>query len=295
MNARDNTNSPAINAVHSALLAAIGALCVDDLAKQLGVTKKEAGAQLKALHKLAMIEAEAGKGGVPFYRLIAEPAQSDPIPTKTYGPEFIEELAAEIEGGSEGGETDISDDLRAEIRENCGQPYVSMDETLELLGYVSDYMPWESLRPARAVRAMDQLIDAQQAHIAELQAQVDALTADVVKTRNLLESERRITIATNIDLSKILHHLGTDPNYNAPHEAIAAINELKKDQSCLASAPAPAGYIVMATKRDPFRTSSQDRAKVIAESAVRNGAKEASVFALVPAGKARRGVEWKLA
>lgn len=55
---------------------------------------------------------------------------------------------------------------------------------------------------------------------------------------------------------------------------------------------APVGYLITAPKRKPRRFTSRPHAADAALKAVRAGAARADVFALIPAGTARRGVEW---
>lgn len=55
---------------------------------------------------------------------------------------------------------------------------------------------------------------------------------------------------------------------------------------------APVGYLITAPKRKPRRFTSRPHAADAALRAVRAGAARADVFALIPAGTARRGVEW---
>lgn len=56
-----------------------------------------------------------------------------------------------------------------------------------------------------------------------------------------------------------------------------------------------AGYLVRATKRKPRTLQAEDKAREAALSSIRAGAQRAEVFALVPIGHARRGVEWRSA
>ena len=56
-----------------------------------------------------------------------------------------------------------------------------------------------------------------------------------------------------------------------------------------------AGYLVRATKRKPRTLQAEDKAREAALGAIRAGAPRAEVFALVPVGHARRGVEWRSA
>ncbi len=54
-----------------------------------------------------------------------------------------------------------------------------------------------------------------------------------------------------------------------------------------------AGYLVRASKRKPRTLLDKDKARDAALSSIRAGAQRAEVFALVPIGHARRGVEWR--
>ena len=54
-----------------------------------------------------------------------------------------------------------------------------------------------------------------------------------------------------------------------------------------------AGYLVRASKRKPRTMLDKDKARDAALSSIRAGAQRAEVFALVPIGQARRGVEWR--
>ena len=56
-----------------------------------------------------------------------------------------------------------------------------------------------------------------------------------------------------------------------------------------------AGYLVRASKRKPRTMLDKDKARDAALSSIRAGAQRAEVFALVPIGHARRGVEWRSA
>lgn len=55
------------------------------------------------------------------------------------------------------------------------------------------------------------------------------------------------------------------------------------------------GYLVRASKRKPRTLLNKDKARDAALSSIRAGAQRAEVFALVPIGHARRGVEWRSA
>lgn len=55
---------------------------------------------------------------------------------------------------------------------------------------------------------------------------------------------------------------------------------------------AASGYLIKVPKRKPRIVTSQQTARNATLAAVRNGAGRADVYALVPLGSARRGVEW---
>ncbi|HML83312.1 MAG TPA: hypothetical protein PKE37_16280 [Thiomonas arsenitoxydans] len=55
------------------------------------------------------------------------------------------------------------------------------------------------------------------------------------------------------------------------------------------------GYLVRASKRKPRTLLDKDKARDAALRSIRAGAQRAEVFALVPIGHARRGVEWRTA
>ncbi|MDD2978265.1 hypothetical protein, partial [Aquabacterium sp.] len=95
-----------INLAHEVLLKADEALCVEEVARAiLGGDKptkgciKDAAKQLKKLADLGMIEMEPRAGGVPFYRLIAA---SESLPTKTYPPETLRAMMADLEAEKAG-------------------------------------------------------------------------------------------------------------------------------------------------------------------------------------------------
>ena len=73
---------------------------------------------------------------------------------------------------------------------------------------------------------------------------------------------------------------------------LRAAEEARTASPAPKAAPAPVGYLITAPKRKPRRFTSRTRAADAALKAVRAGAARADVFALIPAGTARRGVEW---
>lgn len=73
--------------------------------------------------------------------------------------------------------------------------------------------------------------------------------------------------------------------------------EAMRGASCLSGQDryTAAGYLVRASKRKPRTLLDKDKARDAALSSIRAGAQRAEVFALVPIGQARRGVEWRSA
>jgi hypothetical protein len=73
--------------------------------------------------------------------------------------------------------------------------------------------------------------------------------------------------------------------------------EAMRGASCLSGQDryTAAGYLVRASKRKPRTLLDKDKARDAALSSIRAGAQRAEVFALVPIGHARRGVEWRSA
>lgn len=71
--------------------------------------------------------------------------------------------------------------------------------------------------------------------------------------------------------------------------------EAMRGASCLSGQDryTAAGYLVRASKRKPRTLLDKDKARDAALSSIRAGAQRAEVFALVPIGHARRGVEWR--
>lgn len=73
--------------------------------------------------------------------------------------------------------------------------------------------------------------------------------------------------------------------------------EVMRGATCLSGQDryTAAGYLVRASKRKPRTLLDKDKARDAALSSIRAGAQRAEVFALVPIGHARRGVEWRSA
>lgn len=75
------------------------------------------------------------------------------------------------------------------------------------------------------------------------------------------------------------------------------LETLQREATCLSRRDryTATGYLVRASKRKPRTLLDKDKARDAALSSIRAGAQRAEVFALVPIGQARRGVEWRSA
>jgi hypothetical protein len=73
------------------------------------------------------------------------------------------------------------------------------------------------------------------------------------------------------------------------------LETLQREATCLSRRDryTATGYLVRASKRKPRTLLDKDKARDAALSSIRAGAQRAEVFALVPIGQARRGVEWR--
>lgn len=106
MNAPENIPAASpINPAHEVLLKSDDAMCVDEVARAIVGKKptkadiKSAAKLLKEIADLGMIEMEPRAGGVPFYRLIVA---SESLPTKTYPPETLRAMIADLEAEKDG-------------------------------------------------------------------------------------------------------------------------------------------------------------------------------------------------
>jgi len=106
------------------------------------------------------------------------------------------------------------------------------------------------------------ILEAEQARAKKMSLALDNLNADAMRLR----SENTALKQLNKDM----------PGFGAVHEALKASQ-----------------YIILAPRRKPQKVKSHDRAVSIAMSVARGIYRRAEVFALVPAGKAVRGAEWR--
>lgn len=326
MNAPENIPTP-INQAHEVLLKSDSALCVEDVARAI-VGKKPTKADIKPVAKLlkeladlGMIEMEPRTGGVPFYRLIVA---SESLPTKTYPPETLRAMIADLEA-EKAGEPDFatSPELQYLAPEDYEMPPADpqllamanrmQHDRLEGVAHalrgcglpgLADASGAEDLQPKVAA-----LAGAYQMALGDLQARTDSLSA---ACSVLGHASARLGLDEDALPGQLLDAIDTlRADLNAARGALTnAINEADRLRAELAAerqarealqeqddavdvTDAAVGYLVRAPKRKPRLVSKPERARDAALAAVRAGAGRAEVLAMVPVGVARRGAEWQ--
>ena len=296
MNAPENITPP-INPAHEVLLKSDIALCVEDVARAI-VGKKPTKADIKPVAKLlkeladlGLIEMEPRAGGVPFYRLIVA---SESLPTKTYPPETLRAMIADLEAEKAGdtrsefsllgviadiraaiGDTGqiMLGDLAAHIQRDIGELIESLEvekrvsgSAISAVAHICEHLGCDDHNGhVPVLRAID-----------ALRAQITSLTTDVTNTR------RALSDALN-EANRLRAELATE------RQAREALQE----QDGVDVKDAAVGYLVRVTKRKPRYVTRPERARDAALAAVRAGAGRAEVLAVVPVGVARRGAEWR--
>ena len=273
MNAPENTPAAyPINLAHEVLLKSDDAMCVDEVARAI-IGKKPTKANIKPVAKLlkeladlGLIEMEPRAGGVPFYRLIVA---SESLPTKTYPPETLRAMIADLED------------------EKDGEPSFLAPEDYE--------MP--PADPALLASANRMLCDRLEAKDAELLAQAKV----VIDLRNRLDAltqqweadTGRITADLRAALESRSQAINESDRLRAELAAERQAREALQEQDGVDVKDAAVGYLVRVTKRKPRYVTKPERARDAALAAVRAGAGRAEVLAVVPVGVARRGAEWR--
>ena len=298
MNAPENTPAAyPINLAHEVLLKSDNALCVEDVARAI-VGKKPTKADIKPVAKLlkeladlGLIDMEPRAGGVPFYRLIVA---SESLPTKTYPPETLRAMIADLEAEKAGdtrsefsllgviadiraaiGDTGqiMLGDLAAHIQRDIGELIESLEvekrvsgSAISAVAHICEHLGCDDHNGhVPVLRAID-----------ALRAQITSLTTDVTNTR------RALSDALN-EANRLRAELATE------RQAREALQE----QDGVDVKDAAVGYLVRVTKRKPRYVTQPERARDAALAAVRAGAGRAEVLAVVPVGVARRGAEWR--
>ncbi len=273
MNAPENTPAAyPINLAHEVLLKSDDAMCVDEVARAIigkNPTKadiKRVAKLLKELADLGLIEMEPRAGGVPFYRLIVA---SESLPTKTYPPETLRAMIADLED------------------EKDGEPSFLAPEDYE--------MP--PADPALLASANRMLCDRLESKDAELLAQAKV----VIDLRDRLDAltqqweadTGRITADLQAALKSRSQAINESDRLRAELAAERQAREALQEQDGVDVKDAAVGYLVRVTKRKPRYVTKPERARDAALAAVRAGAGRAEVLAVVPVGVARRGAEWR--
>ena len=273
MNAPENTPAAyPINLAHEVLLKSDDAMCVDEVARAIigkNPTKadiKRVAKLLKELADLGLIEMEPRAGGVPFYRLIVA---SESLPTKTYPPETLRAMIADLEA------------------EKDGEPSFLAPEDYE--------MP--PADPALLASANRMLCDRLESKDAELLAQAKV----VIDLRDRLDAltqqweadTGRITADLRAALESRSQAINESDRLRAELAAERQAREALQEQDGVDVKDAAVGYLVRVTKRKPRYVTKPERARDAALAAVRAGAGRAEVLAVVPVGVARRGAEWR--
>ena len=295
MNAPENITP--INLAHEVLMGAKDAMCVEEVTREI-VGKKPTKADIKPVAKLlkeladlGLIEMEPRAGGVPFYRLIVA---SESLPTKTYPPETLRAMIADLEAEKAGdtrsefsllgviadiraaiGDTGqiMLGDLAAHIQRDIGELIESLEvekrvsgSAISAVAHICEHLGCDDHNGhVPVLRAID-----------ALRAQITSLTTDVTNTR------RALSDALN-EANRLRAELATE------RQAREALQE----QDGVDVKDAAVGYLVRVTKRKPRYVTRPERARDAALAAVRAGAGRAEVLAVVPVGVARRGAEWR--
>lgn len=323
MNAPENTPAAyPINLAHEVLLKSDSALCVEDVARAI-VGKKPTKADIKPVAKLlkeladlGLIEMEPRAGGVPFYRLIVA---SESLPTKTYPPETLRAMIADLEAEKDGEPSFLAPEdyemppadpeLLAMANKMLGDRLDGVAHVLRGCGLplLADASGAEDLQPkvAALAGAYQMALADLRSHEACLEAKDSELLAQakvVVDLRDRLDAltqqweadTGRITADLQAALKSRSQAINESDRLRAELAAERQAREALQEQSDAVDVKdAAVGYLVRVTKRKPRYVTKPERARDAALAAVRAGAGRAEVLAVVPVGVARRGAEWR--
>lgn len=273
MNAPENTPAAyPINLAHEVLLKSDDAMCVDEVARAIigkNPTKadiKRVAKLLKELADLGLIEMEPRAGGVPFYRLIVA---SESLPTKTYPPETLRAMIADLED------------------EKDGEPSFLAPEDYEMPPADPALLASANRMLCDRLEAKDAELLAQAKVVVDLRDRLDALT------QQLEADTGRITADLRAALESRSQVINESDRLRAELAAERQAREALQEQDGVDVKDAAVGYLVRVTKRKPRYVTRPERARDAALAAVRAGAGRAEVLAVVPVGVARRGAEWR--
>ena len=273
MNAPENTPAAyPINLAHEVLLKSDDAMCVDEVARAI-IGKKPTKANIKPVAKLlkeladlGLIEMEPRAGGVPFYRLIVA---SESLPTKTYPPETLRAMIADLED------------------EKDGEPSFLAPEDYEMPPADPVLLASANRMLCDRLEAKDAELLAQAKVVVDLRDRLDALT------QQLEADTGRITADLQAALESRSQVINESDRLRAELTAERQAREALQEQDGVDVKDAAVGYLIRVTKRKPRYVTKPERARDAALAAVRAGAGRAEVLAVVPVGVARRGAEWR--
>ena len=273
MNAPENTPAAyPINLAHEVLLKSDDAMCVDEVARAI-IGKKPTKANIKPVAKLlkeladlGLIEMEPRAGGVPFYRLIVA---SESLPTKTYPPETLRAMIADLEA------------------EKDGEPSFLAPEDYEMPPADPVLLASANRMLCDRLEAKDAELLAQAKVVVDLRDRLDALT------RQWEADTGRITADLRAALNSRSQAINESDRLRAELAAERQAREALQEQDGVDVKDAAVGYLIRVTKRKPRYVTKPERARDAALAAVRAGADRAEVLAVVPVGVARRGAEWR--
>ena len=319
MNAPENTPAAyPINLAHEVLLKSDSALCVEDVARAI-VGKKPTKADIKPVAKLlkeladlGLIEMEPRAGGVPFYRLIVA---SESLPTKTYPPETLRAMIADLEAEKDGEPSFLAPEdyeippanpvLLAMANKMLGDRLDGVAHVLRGCGLslLADASGAEDLQPKVAA-----LAGAYQMALADLQARTDSLSSACSVLGNasarlgldeyalpgqLLDAIDTLRADLQAAMKSRSQAINESDRLRAELAAERQAREALQEQDGVDVKDAAVGYLIRVTKRKPRYVTQPERARDAALAAVRAGAGRAEVLAVVPVGVARRGAEWR--
>jgi len=320
MNAPENINT--INAAHGILLRSEVALSATAVAAGLHNTAKpnkahikDAERLLKELNGLGLIEMEPRAGGVPFYRLIVA---SESLPTKTYPPETLRAMIADLEAEKDGEPSFLAPEdyemppadpvLLAMANKMLGERLEGVAHVLrgcDLPG-LADASGAEDLQPkvAALAGAYQMALAYLRSHEACLEAKDSELLAQakvVIDLRDRLDAltqqweadTGRITADLRAAMESRSQVINEADRLRAELATERQAREALQEQDGVDVKDAAVGYLVRVTKRKPRYVTQPERARDAALAAVRAGAGRAEVLAVVPVGIARRGAEWR--
>ena len=309
MNATETHITEPINAAHAVLIEIDEALPIARISKLIGCPVSETKKQLKELARLGLIETELRKGGASFYRLTAAPAEMQVTSAQmqvTSGE--MQATSAPLSPATLTETRSISSEMQhtSNVCNKClGSGFLPkamslpeppdvkcpngckppIDWTAPEMQYLApeDYElpPADPEFLALANRELGQQLEAAKVERDDLRARLDALTEQWEADTGRLTADLRAAIEAKS------HAINEADRLRAELAVERQAREALQEHDI-------AGYIVSATKREPLMCKSLNKARKVAMSAIRSGARRAAVNpVLPPVGVAIKGAEWR--